>query len=63
MAIRVRFVCGHALELTTGIEIPVCHCGERRVARTSAPPPRFRGMAIGPYAEYQDVRQKPQESK
>ena len=53
MSITVRFTCGHAasLGLTQTVD-PVCPtCGESRVARTSAPPPRFRGACSGPYAQ------------
>lgn len=53
MSITVRFVCGHAATVgLSQVVDPVCpSCGETRVARTSAPPPRFRGMCSGPYAE------------
>lgn len=50
--ITVRFICGHGAQLGAQQEAPVCpSCGETRVARTSAPPPKFRGVASGPYCE------------
>lgn len=56
MSIRVRFACGHGVEVETGTETPVCAtCGERRIARTTAPAPRFRGIAVGPCAEYVEL--------
>lgn len=50
--ILVRFACGHqASVLPTVEEPPVCaECGERRVSRTTAPPPRFHGTVTGPSA-------------
>jgi hypothetical protein len=55
MAFHVRFACGHGLRMETGIEVPECpQCGETRVARVSAPPPKFRGTVLGPCAEYRD---------
>lgn len=56
MAFTVTFACGHRMRLETGIEIPQCSaCGETRVARSSAPAPKFRGIAVGPCAEYVDL--------
>ena len=52
MSLRVRFLCGHHMDLgLTGEGAPVCHCGETRVIRTFARPPRFTGACSGPYAE------------
>ena len=52
MSITVRFVCGHASAVgVNATSDPVCPtCGETRIARTSAPPPRFTGACAGPYA-------------
>lgn len=51
---RVRFRCGHEGHVSETAETPpTCACGETRVARTFAPPPRFRGACSGPYAETQ----------
>ena len=49
MSITIRFKCGHSREWADGDDAPVCaECGERQIARTVAPPPRFRGVASGP---------------
>jgi len=48
----IIFACGHRLEVTddasTHPECPTCH--ETRVVRVVAPPPRFTGVARGPFA-------------
>ena len=53
MSIDIRFLCGHGG--TAGVSqvvSPVCPaCGETRIARVSAPPPKFRGACSGPYAQ------------
>lgn len=50
---RVRFACGHVTEISDGTSArPVCRCGELRITRTFASPPRFRGYCSGPYAEF-----------
>lgn len=52
MSIKVRFACGHEGTIGTNPEsAPVCPCGETRITRTFAKPPRFRGACSGPYAE------------
>ena len=57
--IRITFACGHRL-MQDAIEVPLCPvCGERRVASVKAPPPRFRGMVLGPCAEYVELPAKP----
>ncbi len=51
--VTVRFACGHApADVDTANDTPpVCTvCGERRIGRTFAPPPRFRGACQGPSA-------------
>ena len=48
------FRCGHQGRYREGSE-PVCHCGERRVARCFAPAPRIVGKASGPLVETKDV--------
>lgn len=48
MSVRLTFACGHAQTWQEG-DAPVCAtCGERRVARTAAPAPRFHGTCTGP---------------
>jgi len=46
----VTFACGHTATVES-TDTPVCHCGERRVSRVDAPPPRFHGVATGPYCD------------
>ena len=56
MSIRLRFACGH--EGTVGGDAttaPRCPCGETRIARTFARPPRFTGACSGPYAQMRPV--------
>lgn len=56
--IVATMVCGHRVKID-GIAVPCCpKCGESRVARVSAPPPRFRGVVLGPCAEYVDLPAK-----
>lgn len=52
MSIRITMACGHELKVPDTYEgTPVCAmCRERRVARVTAPPPRFSGACRGPYA-------------
>jgi len=51
--IKVRFVCGHLTEVHENIQTaPICpDCGTAGIARVMARPPRFRGVATGPYCE------------
>lgn len=49
--IRVTFKCAHpSVQIEPAqSEPPVCPvCGERQIANTHAPAPRFRGVASGP---------------
>lgn len=52
MSIRVTFACGHEAVVGSNADAaPSCVlCGEHRVARVTAPPPRFSGACRGPYA-------------
>lgn len=51
MSIRIRFACGHeGLIKGDPTSAPICPCGETRIARTFARPPRFSGACSGPYA-------------
>jgi len=47
--IPVRYACGHLSAINPDEPAPPCACGERRIARVIAPPPRFRGVASGPH--------------
>ena len=56
MTILATMACGHQVQLQDGLTVPVCpQCGEGRVARVKAPPPRFRGVVLGPQATYEDL--------
>lgn len=60
MAITVTFACGHRLSGSDQMTDPVCPtCGERRVTRVAAPPPRFTGVVHGPCATFQDLPAQP----
>ena len=49
--ITLTFACGHTQAYEDGAAI--CRvCGERRVSQAKAPPPRFRGVCVGPTATY-----------
>lgn len=43
----LTFACGHKQAFDEGGR-PVCACGETRIARTDAPPPRFTGACASP---------------
>ena len=54
--IRLSMACGHALTVSDdGATVPVCECGERRVAAVHARAPRFRGICQGPRATFVDL--------
>ena len=46
--IRLTFACGHAVPFKEGDTAPICPCGETRITRTNAPPPRFSGVCASP---------------
>lgn len=49
----VTFRCGHTARFERDVtDAPVCaECGERRISRVQAPPPRITGAARGPLVE------------
>jgi len=53
--ITVTFKCGHITTLTGDESVPVCQCGERQLATVKARAPRFRGLANGPCAVYEEL--------
>lgn len=58
--IVATMACGHRVKITDGIAVPNCpKCQETRVARVSAPPPKFRGFVRGPCATFEDLPAKP----
>lgn len=49
MTIRVTFICGHTQDWRES-ETPICRtCGDTRIGRTTAPPPRITGTCEAPY--------------
>lgn len=53
MSVVVRMACGHELRMADGSAVPTCPaCAESRVASVKAPAPRFRGVVLGPCAEF-----------
>lgn len=58
MTITVTLACGHTVRSDGGVA-PVCPIdGEARIANVKAPAPTFRGVVLGPCAEYQDLPAK-----
>ena len=56
MSIKVTFACGHETTVGESAETaPVCHCGEKHIARVKARAPRFTGACSGPYATTKQV--------
>jgi hypothetical protein len=54
--VTLKFACGHTLTTVMPPETAECPtCGDLRVSRVTAPPPRFRGTVSGPYAEYREL--------
>lgn len=50
--ITIVFACGHRLDWADEKTQPVCpECGDRRVSRVTAPPPRFRGVGSSPLSQ------------
>lgn len=56
--IRGRFTCGHEVTLTGNEEHPRCACGNDVLVGIVAGPPRFRGHATGPCAQFEDLPAK-----
>lgn len=55
MSIQITMACGHVV-VQDGVMVPRCpKCQESRVARVKAPPPRFRGVVLGPCATYEEL--------
>lgn len=52
--ITVTFACGHTMQLD-GNARPVCGCGETRVRTVDARAPKFRGLALGPCAQFENL--------
>lgn len=56
MSILATMACGHRVLIDAGVTVPRCPaCDETRVAHIKAPPPRFRGVVLGPCATYEDL--------
>jgi hypothetical protein len=49
MKVTLQFACGHQAEWQAQDQSPHCPaCGERRIAKTLAPVPTFRGVGVSP---------------
>lgn len=48
--IQIRFACGHGTGVSSEAQDkPYCpECGETRIARVLAPPPKIRGLGTSP---------------
>lgn len=57
--IKVRFVCGHEIDATGNEEYIRCGCGETRIDSVKARAPKFRGHALGPLAQFENLPAKP----
>jgi hypothetical protein len=57
--IKLQFVCGHEIDATGNEEQPRCSCGETRIERVDACPPKFRGHVRGPLATFKDLPARP----
>lgn len=45
----IRFACGHQATVSLATdEPPICACGETRITRVEAPPPRITGAGSSP---------------
>lgn len=56
--IAVTFGCGHEMNLTGNEKHPRCACGNDQVGSVKAAAPRFRGHALGPCAQFEDLPAK-----
>ena len=52
MSIQLLFACGHQTAVDEHDDVqPIClTCGDHRIQRVQARPPRFRGACRGPHA-------------
>ena len=57
--ITIIFKCGHIHTFTGDESVPICHCGERIMMNVNARAPRFRGLANGPCAQYEELPPEP----
>lgn len=56
--IEGRFRCGHVVRLTGDEQHPRCACGNDQLVGVVARAPKFRGHALGPCAQYEDLPAK-----
>jgi hypothetical protein len=58
--ITVRFACGHVVTGDDRMTQAECRqCGETRVSRVTATPPRFTGLVLGPCAHFENLPAQP----
>ena len=52
--IEIRYRCGHVQQVPDTVSAsPRCHCGEMQIVYAKPNrPPRFSGVAVGPYADF-----------
>jgi hypothetical protein len=56
--ITARFDCGHSMTLTGDEQHPRCMCGCDKLVDVQARAPRFRGYALGPCAQFEELPAK-----
>ena len=61
--IKGKFACGHEIDLTGDEKEPRCHCGEAKLVGIIARPPKFKGYALGPCAQFEHLPAKAVELK
>lgn len=53
--ITLTFQCGHQIQATGDEQRPRCACGNDQVVSVAARAPKFRGHALGPCAQYENL--------
>jgi DNA-directed RNA polymerase subunit RPC12/RpoP len=54
--ITLSMACGHTVKIGDGDGPVACpECGERRVSHVKARAPKFRGVVLGPYAQFESL--------
>lgn len=56
--ITATFKCGHTVTLTGDEKHPHCACGEDRLVGIVARAPKFKGHALGPCAQFKNLKPK-----
>lgn len=53
--ITITFCCGHTLQATGNEDGVRCGCGETRIERVDTRAPHFRGVVLGPLAQFENL--------